>query len=245
MGRQLVAQNDPMTEAAVPTHASTENKEAPRGSEGTAESIATLLGDEIYQGKHAPDAPLREIALATRLGVSRRSVREALLLLERRGLVLHEHNRGARVRRMRQADVLDLYRVRRILEVQGARAAPTASVAARNHLASAYETLAASGESNDSFEIIRADLAFHGAVVGLADSPRIDEFFRHIGDEMRFAIALLREDETRSGVADIDVVADHSAIYRHLLDGDVVEATLAILQHIEFNERRLLRLVAA
>lgn len=234
-----------MTEAETPPRTPVASGAASRGTEGTAESIAARLGDEIYQGEHAPDAPLREIALATRLGVSRRSVREALLLLERRGLVLHEHNRGARVRRMRQADVLDLYRVRRILEVQGARAAPRASTAARRHLENSYENLVSSGKSNDSFEIIRADLAFHGAVVGLADSPRIDEFFRHIGDEMRFAIALLREDETRSGVADIDVVADHSAIYRHLLDGDVVEAQLAILQHIEFNERRLLQLVSA
>ncbi|MEV0703547.1 GntR family transcriptional regulator [Saccharopolyspora sp. NPDC050389] len=211
--------------------------------ETTAEQVAEQLRDRIFRGALVPDEPLREVALSAALSVSRRSVREALLILARQGLVNHEHYRGARVRRLVAEDVVDLYRVRRALEVQGVRASPTASTAARARLKSAYDDLCWRAHEGDSYEIIRADLAFHGAVVGLSDSARIDEFFRQISVEMHMAIAMLRADETRSGTADVDVVADHAAIYAHLVGGDVFEAQLAVVSHIDLNERRLLKLV--
>lgn len=215
----------------------------PARAESTAEHIADLLRENIYRGVHAPDAPLREVSLAESFSVSRRTVREALLILDRQGLVRHEHNRGARVRVMTSADVIDLYRVRRTLEVQGVRASPSAAAATRARLTAAFNELVRQAQLADSQQIIKSDLAFHAAVVALNDSPRIDTFFEQIGHEMRMAIAMLREDETQLGEADVDVVAEHGAIYERLLRGDVVEAQLAVLHHIDFNERRLLRLV--
>jgi DNA-binding GntR family transcriptional regulator len=70
-----------------------------------------------------PGARLREQEIADTHGVSRPRVREALLLLEARGLVDREPNRGAVVRRPSLKELLQIYDVREALEGMCARLA--------------------------------------------------------------------------------------------------------------------------
>lgn len=61
------------------------------------EKIADHLGTEIIAGRLRPRARIQELKVASELGVSRGSVREALLILERRHLVEILPRRGAMV----------------------------------------------------------------------------------------------------------------------------------------------------
>lgn len=61
------------------------------------EKIADHLGSEIIAGRLRPRARIQELKVASELGVSRGSVREALLILERRYLVEILPRRGAMV----------------------------------------------------------------------------------------------------------------------------------------------------
>ncbi len=61
------------------------------------EKIADHLGSEIIAGRLRPRARIQELKVASELGVSRGSVREALLILERRHLVEILPRRGAMV----------------------------------------------------------------------------------------------------------------------------------------------------
>ncbi len=61
--------------------------------------------------------------LAERLQVSRTPVREALLLLERQGMVRFERNRGARVLESSAHDLDEVFALRLLLEVPAARRA--------------------------------------------------------------------------------------------------------------------------
>ncbi len=61
------------------------------------EKIADHLGSEIITGRLRPRARIQELRVASELGVSRGSVREALLILERRYLVEILPRRGAMV----------------------------------------------------------------------------------------------------------------------------------------------------
>ena len=56
-----------------------------RGS--TAEELAAVLREMIMSGALPPDAPMREAALSERFEVSRRTVRDALGVLEHERLV--------------------------------------------------------------------------------------------------------------------------------------------------------------
>jgi len=64
------------------------------------EQIAEHLGADIIAGRLRPQARIQELKVAGSLGVSRGSVREALLILERRHLVEILPRRGAVVTRL-------------------------------------------------------------------------------------------------------------------------------------------------
>lgn len=88
----------------------------PAQKRGLADQVAERLRDAILRGYFAPGQPLREEQLATTLQVSRGPVREALVQLEREGLVLVRPNRGASVARLSRADVEEVYSLRLVLE---------------------------------------------------------------------------------------------------------------------------------
>ncbi len=95
---------------------------AQQAPNGRPTSVHTQLREEIVSGALAPGAPVPEIALSARLGVSRAPIRDAILRLEAEGLV----ERGPRgtVVRMRTADeIFDIYQARIALEAEAAAAA--------------------------------------------------------------------------------------------------------------------------
>lgn len=208
-----------------------------------AERVAAEIRSMIFAERIAQGAPLREVSLSEALGVSRRTIREALFQLAAQGLVVHERNRGATVRVLGEADVLDLYTVRRTLELQGARNAPFASESSRDRLSECYGRLQEAAFGEDSVQMVRTDLAFHGAVVGLAESPRLNSFYDQIRPEMEMALSLIRDGERTDGWGAEQIIGDHRTIHATLLGRDVFEAQRAILAHIDFNERFLLRLL--
>lgn len=79
------------------------------------------LKELILDGRFAAGAPLTERALATELGVSRTPVREAILGLEKEGLVQIIDGRGAFVASYSVDDVIQIYHVRMGLEPLAAR----------------------------------------------------------------------------------------------------------------------------
>jgi DNA-binding GntR family transcriptional regulator len=68
-----------------------------RPAASLTEQIADHIADAIIRGRLAPQERIRELRVARELGVSRGSVREALLLLERRHLVEIVPRKGAMV----------------------------------------------------------------------------------------------------------------------------------------------------
>ncbi|WP_336660899.1 GntR family transcriptional regulator [Leucobacter sp. USHLN153] len=228
--------------AAAPGAAAAESN-APT-AESVSERVAAQIREEIFSGVLPQGAALREVALAEVHQVSRRTVREALLSLASERLVVHERNRGASVRSLTAADISDLYAVRRTFEVQGARNAPFAKERDRRNLTEAYERLRAAAHGDDSRALVRSDLAFHGAVVALAGSPRLSAFYAQMSPEMEMAISVMRGGEHQEGWGAEQIIGDHRTIHEALIARDVLEAQRVILAHADFNERYLLALVA-
>jgi DNA-binding GntR family transcriptional regulator len=81
------------------------------------ERIAEHLGADIIAGRLEPAERIQELKVAGALGVSRGSVREALLLLERRHLVQLLPRRGAVVTRLEPAAVAECAEVLTELQV--------------------------------------------------------------------------------------------------------------------------------
>ena len=83
--------------------------------------VAERMGARIIEGNHAPGSRLREIELADSFHVSRATIREALRLLEKRGLVRILPQRGAHVPQLSAKELDDLFEVRASLLATGSR----------------------------------------------------------------------------------------------------------------------------
>lgn len=89
---------------------------APVQTTGLAEEIAFRLRAEILDGKLPPGARLQHEELATRFGVSRTPIREALRQLQALNLVVVSPNRGATVRVPSRTELAEVYELRADLE---------------------------------------------------------------------------------------------------------------------------------
>ena len=76
------------------------------------EQIAEQLAQDIVSQTLAPGQRLKELELSEQFGASRAPIREALRLLELRGLVQIEARRGVSVTQLSAAEVDDLYEIR-------------------------------------------------------------------------------------------------------------------------------------
>ena len=88
-----------------------------------AEQVKERLLEAILDGSYPPDSRIVETAVARELSTSQAPVREALRGLEALGIVEITPYRGARVRRLDTAELLEAYAVRSAIEVLGARLA--------------------------------------------------------------------------------------------------------------------------
>src|SRR3954451_19955448 len=77
--------------------------------------IATEIAGRIVDGSLPPGADLNSVDLAARFGTSRTPVREALMLLEKEGLVEIPPRRRPRVVRFSLRDIEEIYEVRSAL----------------------------------------------------------------------------------------------------------------------------------
>ena len=85
------------------------------------EQIAEQLARDIVSQAIAPGQRLKELELSMRFDASRAPIREALRLLELRGLVQIESRRGVTVTQLSAAEVDDLYEIRASLLALAAR----------------------------------------------------------------------------------------------------------------------------
>jgi DNA-binding GntR family transcriptional regulator len=90
----------------------------PAGGDLTS-SVYLQLREDILAGVFPREQPLLETVLATRYGISRTPVREALSLLEHDGL-LQKASRGFRIRSGTAQDVMEIYEARIALEAAAA-----------------------------------------------------------------------------------------------------------------------------
>ena len=139
-------------------------------------AYATLL-DEIQSGALPPGAVLAEVEQATRLGVSRTPLREALSRLAADGLVEQASPRVTVVAGIDADDIRALFAVRRALEEMGARlAAAAADRAVFGELAAEFAAAEPAGDADAYYALIaRFDAALDEAVANeyLASSLRM------------------------------------------------------------------------
>lgn len=158
-------------------------------------SLADALRERIIAGAFEPGARLSEAALSAQLGVSRNTLREAFRVLAQHGLVEHVPHRGVSVASPTTADVIDIYRARRLIECGVLRAA-SALHPGVGAMRAALERGEAAVEAGDWATVGTANMAFHRALIALSDSPRLERSHGQLAAELRLAFLAIDDPES-------------------------------------------------
>ncbi|MCI2416010.1 GntR family transcriptional regulator [Saccharopolyspora sp. K220] len=214
----------------------------PSDGSGSAEALSAtsrvvdVLRARILEGALVPGAALREISVAAELDVSRNTLREALRLLASEGLVTQEPNRGVFVKTFTASEVRDIYRTRRVLEMQAA----TESAVADEERFAAMESAVVAKERAEQARRWReagtASLRFHQALIAVLGSCRLDEFFRTLLAQLRLAWAeSCDEEQFQRGWA-----ARDRELFELLRQGRRSQSVGVLLIYLEDSERQVL-----
>jgi DNA-binding GntR family transcriptional regulator len=167
-------------EMAPPSVSSKKAETAPADGSRDGQIVRTSSGEQIashirwliFDGSLRPGMRVPQDAIARNLGVSRIPVREALIVLEREGWVTIEMHRGAFINALDEQSVHDHYELFGLLYGFAARRAlARATPGLAERLAVIQSEFAAATEPDD---LKRLSIAFHGAVMDAAASPRIN-----------------------------------------------------------------------
>ena len=141
-----------------------------------ADEVTDDLRDAIVSHELEPGRKLTEDELAAQLGVSRGPVREALMRLEREGLVVIERHRGATIASWNRQDIEEIYSLRGALEelaIEWAcKNATSADIADMEEILKEYAAL--SDKQRTPKEVSRIDLDFHSALFRAAHHERLN-----------------------------------------------------------------------
>ena len=160
---------------------------APTREEEQAEVIRRLEDDIIF-GRFAPGSRLVEDTLMSRYDASRHFVRQALVQLERQGIVLREKNIGATVRFYSSEEVRQIYEVREMLTRQAALMIPLpAPPGLIEQLTELQQHYCAKAEAPDLRGIHEANDAFHVALFSACGNPYL---VRSLQDYMNLTLPM-------------------------------------------------------
>lgn len=142
----------------------------------SAEQIALHIRTLIFDGVLRPGMRIPQDAIAADLGVSRIPVREALIVLEHEGWVTIEMHRGAFINALDERAVHDHYELFGLIYGFAAqRALARAGSELPDTLAEIQKRFATATDPDDHQQ---QSIAFHGAIVRGAASPRINVALR-------------------------------------------------------------------
>lgn len=196
-----------------------------------AEGVVDELRRSLIAGELADGAPIPEIHVATRLGVSRGPVREALIELERDGVVEFDARGRSLVRPLTADDFEEIFQLRLALEPLAVRlAAQRMSDLERR----SFERRLAQLDAIKTWDAFHAwDVEFHEAVLLAAHQRRLHAAWRTLKLQMaRWLVRLQRDRSTASGHKLADSIEPHRRLIHLLLAAKAKAAETEMRWHI-------------
>ncbi|MDJ0393838.1 GntR family transcriptional regulator [Rhodococcus sp. G-MC3] len=200
-----------------------------------------FVRDQVLSSPAATGTFLNEQELATRIGVSRTPVREALLMLQAEGLVEMVPKRGAHVPAMSGRQIGELMDLRGVLERHAASTSLRTGVppvSAMRDALDRQEKLADTRTAEAAKEFIDLDGEFHQILVDAAGSELLSRTYAGLrARQLRVGLTALFSAADRQH----NVCTEHAAIVYALEAGDETVVHGAIDDHLEVTLQILLR----
>ncbi len=195
-----------------------------------ADQIAAAVRDSIAAGKLQPNMHLRELDIAREMQTSRVPVREALMQLEREGLVIRQANRGTFVAELTERMVREVSTLRGLLE--GFAASEAVTRLAENDLRtleSITRDMREAANAGEFSRVLECDYAFHRYLIQLADHDLLAEIWRTTDAKIRVYLSA-----TNHMHVDLRSIAkSHRVVLDALRTRDPEKARRATTKHIK------------
>lgn len=204
---------------------------------GGVEQARTQLERMILSGKLLPGERLNELSLASKLGISRPHLRQAVRALEEARLVHVIANRGAHVRKLDLPEALELFDVRAGLARSTGRLAVLRGTRDQiKELQNIQRTMGTAASSADVAKFHELNLRFHDMLLAAASNLRLREMDLTVRNEMQLYIRQNVSSEAQLRVSH----EEHGAIIAALVAGDEEGCGAAFERHILNGKRRLM-----
>ena len=196
-----------------------------------SEQVYAELSQQIISQRLKPGQRLREEQLATRFGISRTPLRDAINRLAQNGLVDIEPRKGASVKQFNIDDVVEVYDIRAVMEGLAARlAAPGLDLNELNKLKAMFS-------KKDSRSLIKADTGLHDLLINSCGNKKLVEMLNNIhGLVQAFRVAGYKSRQ-RSATATVD----HKRILKALMERDGEAAENVMHVHIQKVKQEILQ----
>jgi DNA-binding GntR family transcriptional regulator len=207
-----------------------------------SERLRESIEEDIATGRLLPGTRLDEVELATRFGVSRTPIREALRLLLGEGLVETRPQRGAVVAQVTPQRLIEMFEVMAELEGMCVRlAARRFTDAELADIEAAHEACRGSAVARDADAYFYANERFHYALYAASHNTYLFEQAAALQRKLRPYRRLqlrVRNRPQRS-------FEEHQAILDALRAGDADTAVQAIRAHVVVQGERFGDLIAS
>lgn len=186
-------------------------------------------------GAASPGQSINEVQLAAELGVSRTPLREALIALESEGQIESENGKGFRFVPLSAKEFEDLAPIMAALESLALELSPIDEL---RRLGTRLAELAAAFDQElvEHALVVSKDDEWHGLMLSACPNKRLLDVANSVRQAFhRYESLLVPNDAMIERVA-----AEHSAVARYLIDGDLPRATAALRDNWMHGMQRIL-----
>jgi len=196
---------------------------------GAAGAAYAWLRQAILAGALPPGSPLSENEVASRLGVSRTPVREAIIRLEGEGLLVVRPQVGTTVAAIDLDAVADGQFLREAVECRAvALAAGRVTAADARDLKAQLREQARAVARGDQAGFVALDDRMHQRLVAMSGRPNVWHAVEDVKAQLDRVRFLSLEDPHWLA----SILAQHEAIVQHVVDGDGAAAASAMSRHL-------------
>jgi DNA-binding GntR family transcriptional regulator len=213
------------------THVASANP-APRARRNIAREVALALRSDIISGRLRPGSPLAEPVLAKLFGSSRAPIREALIELEREGLVQFQTTGRTKVRSFTETDFAEIRDARVALESMAARRAAENWTPADT--AFIEQNIDAQSKASTLAELSRLDIELHEYVMKHSDNKRLLALWQSVRWQFEMCLATTHRLQQKLAFKPRNIsVVSHRRLLAALASGKPALAAETMASHIE------------
>jgi DNA-binding GntR family transcriptional regulator len=205
---------------------------APRNNRAT--SVHLRLRDKIVSGHFPQGSALAEPTLAEHFHTSRAPVREALIALEREGLVSFEKTGRTRVRTIAAKDLREIMEARAALESMAARLANLNWTVADT--AFVAKNIEGQEKARSFAELSQLDMDLHHHVLNCSGNVRLLQLWEPLRWQYEaYLVEIFKRRSAGDYRPETETVLAHRKLLQALSSGTPAEAAQVMMDHVLFN----------